>query len=170
MKMKSDKVFHHPSEQTYKAIGECRKAFATTRGVDRSAIDHLLLGDTKDSYPPFRDFFKDVCATPDADPDVYINDLLSLKQQFRPSHCRGVVEAFMSNLGKAHEFIEIGAAALADGSLTKDECRRMEKCVNSLQDELSGLRASVIDQLNILNGSVLPEEIRDKARRLKSVG
>lgn len=163
-------IFHSPSDQFIKAVDHCRKEFAETKGVTRNAIDQRFAGNTLDPYPPFRAEFKDVCATPDADPDAYLTDLLAIKQQFRPSQCRGVVEAFMSNLGKAHDLIETCTEALSDGSLTKDECRRMEKCVNSLQDELGGLRASVIDQFNILNGSVLPEEIRDKARRLKSVG
>ena len=161
--MKTD-IFHHPSEQTYRAIGECRKAFAETRGVDRSTIDHLLVGDIKDPYPAFRSHFKDVCATPEASPDAYLTDLQSIHQKFRPIQTKTVMESFTCNLGKAHDLIETLACALEDGDIDKEECRRILNGIGDLEDELRGLKESVMQTWNVLNGSILPDEILEKAK------
>lgn len=163
MTMKSE-IFNHPSEQTYKAIAHCREPFAVTRGVTRSAIDHLLVGDIKDPYPAFRDFYKDVCATSGADPDAYLIDLQTIKQQFCPVSSKAVIEAYMSKLTSAHDLIETCAKALGDGGLDKIECRAILSKVGVLEDHLNELKKSVIDQQNILSGSVLPEEIKQKAK------
>lgn len=159
---------HSPSEQFISAVDHCRSDFAETKGVTRNAVDQRFAGNTLDPYPPFRAEFKDICATENANPDAYLTDLISIKQKFRPSHSKAVVDAFLSNLGKAHNLIETCTGALSDGGLDKQECRDIEKCINGLMDELSGLKYSIIDQLNVLNGSILPEEIKDKAK-LRSV-
>jgi hypothetical protein len=156
--------YTEPSEQTVQAIDNCRGDFAKTRGVTRNAIDQLFAANTHDPYPPFRDFYKDVCATPEANPDAYLNDLLSIRQRFRPASTKSVIESFTCNLGKAHDLIETCADALKDGTIDKNECRKILNGIGDLEDELRGLKESVMKQHNILNGSILPDDVKEKAK------
>ena len=150
-----------PSPQTVRAIDHCRKEFANTRGVTRNAIDQLLVGNTRDPYPPFREFFKDVCATPEADPDAYLTDLLSIKKKFRKCEGKDVSEAFMDKLCEAHSLIEAGTRALADGKLDRDECLELLSKIHKTEKAIEALKHSVIERKNELSG--IPE-IRKQMR------
>jgi hypothetical protein len=162
-------TFTEPSEQTIQAIDNCRGTFAKTRGVTRNAIDHVFASNTHDPYALFRDWFKDVCATPEANPRAYMDDMQSIYQRCRPAQTKRLIDAIMLSIGKAHNHVETCAEALSDGGLDKKECRDIEKCINGLMNELTDLKASVINHYNILNGSVLPNEVRDAARKLRKV-
>lgn len=151
-----------PSSQTIRAIGHCREEFADTRGTTRNAVDKMMIGLTHDPYSPFREHFKDVCGTPEADPDAYLNDLQSLKQQFRPSQAKNVCEAFLDNLEKAHAVIESYSRAHADGTLDKEECLDLIPKLSRTREAVDALMKSVIDRKNEIAG-VLPEDVKEKA-------
>jgi hypothetical protein len=156
--------FTEPSEQFIHAVDHCRTDFAKTKGVTRNAIDQRFAGNTHDPYPPFRAEFKDICATPNANPKVYLTDLIAIEQQFRPTQTKSVMDAFTCNMGKAFELIETCASAVKDGDIDKGECRKILNGIGDLEDELRGLKESVMKQWNVLNGSVLPDEVREKAK------
>jgi hypothetical protein len=141
------------SEPTYRAIAHCRKQFAEIRGVSRNAIDQLMAGNTHDLYPPFREWFRDVCATEDSEPDHYINDLLSIKQKLRPPKVRSVGAAAMEKIKESHEFIEKYTNAIEDG-LDKHECNDLITLVSKLECAAANLKASLINEKNILAGAV----------------
>lgn len=142
-----------PSDQTYKAVGHCRETFARTRGVTRNAVDQLMAGNTHDPYPPFRDFFKDVCLTADCDPSVYLNDLQGIYQAARPVKGIEVCDAFKNNLTKAHGFIESFTHKMMDGELDKGECLDLIPQLSELRLTVETLLRAVIDRKNELSGA-----------------
>jgi hypothetical protein len=144
---------HHPSEQTYAAIGHCREPFAATRGTGRNAVDQMMAGNTLDPYVCFRSHFKDVCATPQADPDAYLNDLQGIKQMFRPSSCQSVCEASLKNMATAHDLIETSSQALADGLVDRKECLEILNRLQANYDALDALKQAVLDKKNELSGA-----------------
>lgn len=161
--------YDEPSSQTVQALDHCRKEFAATKGTTRNAIDQLFAGNTHDPYPPFRSHFKDVCATQEADPDAYLTDLLTIKHQFRPVTNRSVCDAFMEKLSSAHDLIETCTKALSDGQVDKDECRDIISKIGAAERALEELKQSALLRKNVLNGSVLPDEIKEKAQKLRPV-
>jgi hypothetical protein len=144
-KIRSSKSYM-PSEQTINAIDHCRKEFARTRGVCRNSIDQLFANNTDDPYAAFRVHFQFVCITREANPDAYLNDLLSIKQQCRPAKHTEVVEAFVESLGTAHELIKSGFTALADGKLDKYETRELIGLVSKTRDTLEDLHKSLTEK------------------------
>jgi DNA-binding FrmR family transcriptional regulator len=145
--------YDEPSAQTVSAIDHCRVEFAQTRGVTRGAIDQLFAGNTHDPYPPFRAHFKDVCATPQANPDAYLNDMMGIKQMFRPSSCQSVCEASLKNMATAHDLIETSSQALADGLIDRKECLEILNRLQANYDALDALKQAVLDKKNELSGA-----------------
>ena len=144
--------YQHPSPQTVQALDHCRHEYAATKGVTRNAVDQLFAGNTKDAYPPFREQFKDVCMTREADPDAYLNDLTGIKQAIRGGSSVGVVDAFLDTLGTSNRLIEVCATALADGDLDKDECLAIIPLLSRTRDAVETLLQSVLDRKNALAG------------------
>jgi hypothetical protein len=144
---------HHPSEQTYAAIGHCREPFAATRGTGRNAVDQMMAGNTLDPYVCFRSHFKDVCATPQADPDAYLNDLQGIKQMFRPSSSKSVCEAFLTQMGTAQDLLLTCAKTLEDGKVDRKECIEILNRISETFSALEQLKQSVIDKKNELSGA-----------------
>jgi DNA-binding FrmR family transcriptional regulator len=145
--------YDEPSAQTVSAIDHCRVEFAQTRGVTRGAIDQLFAGNTHDPYPPFRSHFKDVCATPQADPDAYLNDMMGIKQMFRPCSSKSVCEASLKNMATAHDLIETSSQALADGLVDRSECLEILNRLQANYDALDALKQAVLDKKNELSGA-----------------
>jgi hypothetical protein len=145
--------YDEPSAQTVSAIDHCRVEFAQTRGVTRGAIDQLFAGNTHDPYPPFRSHFKDVCATPQADPDAYLNDMMGIRQMFRPSSTQSVCEASLKNMATAHDLIETSSQALADGLIDRKECLEILNRLQANYDALDALKQAVLDKKNELSGA-----------------
>lgn len=142
--------YHSPAPQTVQALDHCRKEYADTLGVSRNAVDQLFAGNTHDAYPPFREQFKDVCLTKEADPDVYLDDLQSIKQSARGgAHCT-IWEAYMDKLTTAHEVIETAARALKDGTLDYGECIELIPLLSKMESQAQTLKQTVIDRKNEL--------------------
>lgn len=144
--------YQHPSPQTVQALDHCRHEYAATKGVTRNAVDQLFAGNTKDAYPPFREQFKDVCLTREADPDAYLNDLAGIKQAARGGVSISVMDAFLDNLPKSNRLIEVCAAALADGKLDKEECVAIIDLLSKTRTAIETLMQSVLDRKNALAG------------------
>jgi hypothetical protein len=140
------------SEPTYRAIAHVREAFAETRGVTRNAIDQMIAGNTKDFYIPFREHFRDVCATDGARPEYYLDDLQSILQKFRPAKCKTVAECALEEMRKAHELIEKYTNAAQDG-LDKYECSDLITAVSKVESAAANLKASLINERNVLTGA-----------------
>lgn len=162
-------IYYHPSDQTIKAIDHCRKEYAETKGVTRNAVDQLFAGNTHDAYPPFREQFKDVCLTQEADPDAYLNDLLSIKQSARGGVGIGVCDAFLDKLRKANRVIEVCAEALKDGELDKQECLAIIPLLSKTRDAAEVLLNSVMDRKNELAGASPVREFAKKAVEKRKV-
>jgi hypothetical protein len=145
--------YDEPSAQTVSAIDHCRSDFAKTRGTQRGAVDQLMAGNTHDPYPPFRSFYKDVCGTKEADPDAYLNDMMGIKQMFRPSSCQSVCEAFLTQMGTAQDLLLTCAKTLEDGKVDRKECIEILNRISDTFSALEQLKQSVIDKKNELSGA-----------------
>lgn len=144
------KYYENPSPQTVQALDHCRKEYAETKGVTRNAVDQLFAGNTHDAYPPFREQFKDVCLTQEADPDVYLDDLMGIKQAARGGSQMSVGEAFLEKLGAAHQVIETYSRAIEDGQLDYGECVTLVPLLSKLESRAGILKKSVMDRKNEL--------------------
>lgn len=134
-----------------KAIDHCRKEYAQTKGVTRNAVDQLMAGNTHDAYPPFREQFRDVCLTQKADPDVYLDDLQTIKQAARGGASTSIWEAYMNKLETAHEVIETVSRALKDGTLDYGECLELIPLLSKMEGNAKVLKQAVIDRKNELS-------------------
>lgn len=147
----NNSCYHSPSDQTIKALDHCRKEYAETKGVTRNAVDQLFAGNTHDTYPPFREQFRDVCLTKNADPDAYLDDLLAIKLQARGGSSVSIWEAYMDKLTAAHSAIETAARALSDGQLDYGECLELVPLLSKMEERVRNLKSAVIERKNELN-------------------
>lgn len=153
--------YQEPSAQTVQAIDHCRKQYAQTKGVSRNAVDQLFAGNTRDAYPPFREQFRDVCLTRDAEPEVYLTDLQEIYQATRGHTGLSVADAFLDQLHKANRVIEVCVQALADGKLDKEECLALIPLLAKTESAVTALKQSVMDRKNELAGCDVRNFARD---------
>jgi hypothetical protein len=112
----------------------------------------MMAGYSHDPYVKFRAHFKDVCATPEADPHAYLTDMQTILQRFRPGSNKDVCEAFLETMVEAHKKLESCAKALADGELDKNECLDLIPKIRGSISKAEELLTSVIERKNALDG------------------